>query len=822
MTTERIDIVVSQRGAKEVRRDLEGVGTGAKKASAEVQYLKNALTLIGVGTITREVVRLSDAYTTITNRLKIATRNSTELAQVQKSLFDISQRTRSEFTTNVQLYNRLAIAAKELGANQKTMLTFTEAVGNALAIGGGTIESTRGALIQLSQAVGTTIVRAEEFNSILEGAPRIAQAAATGFEKAGGSVAKLRFLIVNGKVSSKEFFDAVLSQAPILAEEFAKTTATISQSFTVLENSLVNFAGKNGAISGGAKILANAIIGLSKNVETLGNALIVVAGFAAGKFIVNLAKAGFALVATEVAAFNAARQAALLAPAMLGVGAAGARAAIGVSLFGRVLGFLGGPIGIAATVVLTAIAFHTDKAEEAQLRYSDALEKFGPLADKVNSKNKERAKNAKDEANNIIQAHIAELSSLNLLIDGYTQSSALVVGLKEIFGKIGIGTAPSEALAQADKLSATIKEMRELLKNPPGAGNGSGTTPPEGSIKASEAEPVKSKAEMLSEENMRIEEQIRLLGFSADAREVETSIIEIQRKLRESGYSLSQAEEDVLRTKISLYIQLNKEVQAQEDILNSIRGPQEDYARYIKAANDLLQQGKISTKEYAVTVRDLRISMLDTATDAASGFERGLLKIRKEFEDTASLAENVVTNMSTNMEDALVEFAKTGKLSFKGLIDSMIEDIIRLQARRALISIFDSITGGSSGGGSGLGSLLSAGASLLGGAFGGADTSAGAAPIQGLGQISVTDLPAFATGGGFTVPGSGGVDSQTVAFRASPGERVDISRPGENRRGGGDTFNVVITTPTPDTFRQSENQIAAQMARAIAKSKRNS
>lgn len=41
-------------------------------------------------------------------------------------------------------------------------------------------------------------------------------------------------------------------------------------------------------------------------------------------------------------------------------------------------------------------------------------------------------------------------------------------------------------------------------------------------------------------------------------------------------------------------------------------------------------------------------------------------------------------------------------------------------------------------------------------------------------------MPSFATGGGFTVGGTGGVDSQMVQFMASPGERVSVSRPGEN------------------------------------------
>jgi hypothetical protein len=41
-------------------------------------------------------------------------------------------------------------------------------------------------------------------------------------------------------------------------------------------------------------------------------------------------------------------------------------------------------------------------------------------------------------------------------------------------------------------------------------------------------------------------------------------------------------------------------------------------------------------------------------------------------------------------------------------------------------------------------------------------------------------IPGFATGGSFTVGGSGGTDSQLMQFRATPGEMVDIRRPGAN------------------------------------------
>ena len=88
------------------------------------------------------------------------------------------------------------------------------------------IAQARGALTQLSQTLGQSIVRGEEFNSILEGAFPIALAAARGLDAAGGSVGRLRTLVIEGRVSSEEFFRAIWRGGGEIDQQFALTTPT--------------------------------------------------------------------------------------------------------------------------------------------------------------------------------------------------------------------------------------------------------------------------------------------------------------------------------------------------------------------------------------------------------------------------------------------------------------------------------------------------------------------------------------------------------------------------------------------------------------------
>jgi hypothetical protein len=126
-----------------------------------------------------------------------------------------------------------------------------------------------------------------------------------------------------------------------------------------------------------------------------------------------------------------------------------------------------------------------------------------------------------------------------------------------------------------------------------------------------------------------------------------------------------------------------------------------------------------------------------------------------------------------------------------------------------LTSLFDQIMGQMGGGSSGGSGWLNAIASIFGG---GSPQS----PSGGW-------IPGFATGGGFTVGGSGGIDSKIAQMRLTPGEHVNITK-GErdSRQGSTNVFDMRGAVVTQDLLNQM-NQIAAsgdaQVIGAIAREK---
>lgn len=240
------------------------------------------------GAAIRGAQQLIDAATRIENALKVAGLSGEELTAVYDRLFQSAQRNAAPVEALVELYGRAALVQNELKISTEELLGFTDSIAVALRVSGKSASESSGALLQLSQALGSGVVRAEEFNSILEGALPIAQAAAAGLEEAGGSVARLRQLVVDGKVSSEAFFRAFEAGSVILEEKVANAELTVSQGLVRLNNALIRVAGEMDEATGASAKTGAALDRLATAVEQLGDFMTRAADGPIGTFIGQL------------------------------------------------------------------------------------------------------------------------------------------------------------------------------------------------------------------------------------------------------------------------------------------------------------------------------------------------------------------------------------------------------------------------------------------------------------------------------------------------------------------------------------------------------
>jgi tape measure domain-containing protein len=274
---------IAQRQFKAIEK--QAVATEKKLSSVFDDLGKNfVIGFAAVGSL-KGFQDLIDASTRVQNALKVAGLSGTDLTKVYDQLFASAQKNAAPIESIVQLYSRMSLVQKDLGASSSDLIKFTDDIGKALRVGGVSAEQASGALLQLSQALGSGTVHAEEFNSIVEGATPIAQAAAAGIEAAGGSVSKLKQLVIDGKVSSQDFFRAVLEGSKILDSRLKGSVLTVDQELTKLHNTMLKTAGQLNEITGASQYAIAALDRLGSYVEALGNLMDKASNSSLGKYV---------------------------------------------------------------------------------------------------------------------------------------------------------------------------------------------------------------------------------------------------------------------------------------------------------------------------------------------------------------------------------------------------------------------------------------------------------------------------------------------------------------------------------------------------------
>jgi tape measure domain-containing protein len=162
----------------------------------------------------------------------------------------------------------LARSTEDLGLTQKELVDVTETISQAITISGASAESANAALIQLGQGIASGTLRGDELNSVLEQTPRLAEAIADGI---GVGIGQLRELGSEGKITSETIITAIQSQQGAVRTEFGQTSATLSQSFTTINNSLTKFVLELDKASKISETLAGVLIQASEAIDELTN-----------------------------------------------------------------------------------------------------------------------------------------------------------------------------------------------------------------------------------------------------------------------------------------------------------------------------------------------------------------------------------------------------------------------------------------------------------------------------------------------------------------------------------------------------------------------
>lgn len=306
-----LEVEIRTSDVTRARKELDGLTASGARAQRATEQLTQSSAAFGrvLGGVTaylgvREVIALSDEYTKYNAQLKLATGSASAFAAAQDDVRRISKDAQADIGAVGTLYARITKSTEQLGLTQGKAAEITEVVSLALKASGASAAESGSAILQLSQAFASGVLRGEEFNAVNEAAPRLMQALADGI---GQPVGALRKMAEQGQLTSQVLADALPRALEDVRKEAAQVQ-TIGGSFTTLRNSLVEFVGQQAQASGATRALAGSLEVLADNLNTLTAAAAGYATIRLAKPILEATKAASeraSTIAAEIAAQRA-------------------------------------------------------------------------------------------------------------------------------------------------------------------------------------------------------------------------------------------------------------------------------------------------------------------------------------------------------------------------------------------------------------------------------------------------------------------------------------------------------------------------------------
>lgn len=320
----------TRRSTSRVQNEIRKTDNEIRKMTGSMQMLSGVIAGIGGAAAIGQLVRVADTFTQMRNKLQLVVKEGENLADVEERLFQLALKNRAAIEPTVALYSRLRAARTDLSDEQA--LKVVDTWNKTLVISGATAGGAAAATIQLSQAMAGGVLRAEEFNSIVENNVRAVQLFASSL---GVSMGELRALVNEGKVGFDQLLKAMTTDAGAVGDEFGKMSMTVGQAMTNLETSMIRFVGLQDQQFNGSKKLAEWIDILAQNFDILATAIL-----AAGASVATALGIGL-LQSMAASMFN-------LGKSLLAAGSAANALKLAMS-------WMGGPWGIALGAIAAAL-----------------------------------------------------------------------------------------------------------------------------------------------------------------------------------------------------------------------------------------------------------------------------------------------------------------------------------------------------------------------------------------------------------------------------------------------------------------------------------
>lgn len=206
---------------------------GTNEANQLMRTIKGAVAAYATIQTLSATLDLSDQFISTTARLNLMNDGLQTTQDLQNMIFLSAERARGSYQATADAVSKLGLMAGDAFSSSAEIIAFMEQVNKQFTIAGTETAGIDAAMLQLTQAMGSGVLRGEEYNSILEQAPNIIQAIADYMEIPKG---QLKDMAAEGMITADIVKAAMFAAADETNEKFEQMPQTFSQIWTSFQN----------------------------------------------------------------------------------------------------------------------------------------------------------------------------------------------------------------------------------------------------------------------------------------------------------------------------------------------------------------------------------------------------------------------------------------------------------------------------------------------------------------------------------------------------------------------------------------------------------
>ncbi len=230
LTGVREELTRTVSEVEELRSSMTSAQPPAENLTASLKKLGTAF--LG-SKLVSGIVRMSDEMTQTTARLNLMNDGLQSTADLQELIYQSAMRSRGAYNATADAVAKMGLLAGDAFSSNQETIAFVEQLNKQFKIAGTSAEGQAAAMLQITQAMGSGVLRGEELNSVFEQAPTIIQSIA---DYLGVSVGEIRSMAQEGELTASVVKSALLSAAEETNRKFNEIPLTWSDVWTQASN----------------------------------------------------------------------------------------------------------------------------------------------------------------------------------------------------------------------------------------------------------------------------------------------------------------------------------------------------------------------------------------------------------------------------------------------------------------------------------------------------------------------------------------------------------------------------------------------------------